>query len=279
MPRVSVLISAFEQPRALACCLIGYQGQTFRDFEIIVADDGSAADTCSVIERFQRTSDFAIRHVWQPNHGFRKAKIVNEAARISQGSVLMLTDADCIPPHDLLDQHVENCRGFCVGGRIMLTADYCRTLTEEQIRAEDYAKHLTPRQYRRLRRIHWKNRFGMLAGSARKPKVLGCNLSVTRDAFYAVNGYDENFAGFGGEDSDLRDRLRRHGSAACSLWDRIWVYHLDPAVDKGSGRPARGPGGSYYHRKNVPLRCENGLFKMSAENSASKPILRCRTQR
>ena len=111
--------------------------------------------------------------------------------------------------------------------------------------------------------MHWKNVLGIWLGNLRKPKVYGRNISVDRDLFYAVNGFDENFDGFGREDSDLRNRLRRSGARPVSLWGRAWVFHMDDAIDPGVRRRRipRGDASAYYGRPDIPVRCVNGLVK------------------
>lgn len=265
MPKVSVILSIFDQPNAFTFSLVGYQRQSFRDFELVVADDGSDEQTKAIVDRFRRESDFPIKHVWQENKGYRRAKIANEAVKISEGGVILLSDGDCIPHRDFVKVHAERCPkgGFCTGGFVLLTADYCRTLTAEKIRSGEFEGQLTSGDRWKMRVHHWKSRFGVLVGNPKKPKVYGCNISVDRDVYYGINGYDENFDGFGKEDSDLRNRLRRFGAKPVSLWGRAWVYHVDDVIDPKirQRRIPRKKTREYYDRPDVPVRCVNGLVK------------------
>ncbi|HXG60089.1 MAG TPA: glycosyltransferase [Planctomycetota bacterium] len=265
MPRVSVILSIFDQPNAFRFSLIGYRRQTFPDFELVVADDGSDEETRALVDEFRRSSPFPIKHVWQENRGYRRARIANRAVLESEGSILLLSDGDCIPHRDFVRAHAEGCPpgGFAVGGYVRLSAEQSRTLTPENVAAGDFERFCTWRDLWRFRLTHWKNLWGILRGDPRKPKVYGCNLSVDRGVYYAVNGYDENFDGFGREDSDLRNRLRRHGARPVSLWGRAWVYHVDDAIDPKirARRIPRRDASAYYYRPDVPVRCENGLVK------------------
>ena len=69
-PRASVVLSTFEQPRLLDLALHGYAQQSARDFELLIADDGSGPETRAVVERHVRRAALPIRHVWQPHRGF-----------------------------------------------------------------------------------------------------------------------------------------------------------------------------------------------------------------
>ncbi len=265
MPRVSVILSIFDQPNALTYSLLGYQRQTCRDFEVVVADDGSDEETRGIVEEFRKAGDFPVKHVWQENKGYRRARIANAAVRASEGKVILLSDGDCIPHRDFVGAHAGHCGPgrFCTGGYVRLSADYCGTLDREKVRAGEYEAQMTGGDRWRFRVTHWKSRIGVFLGNVRKPKVYGCNISADRDVYYAVNGYDENFDGFGKEDSDLRNRLRRSGARPVSLWGRAWVYHVDDAIDPKIRRRRipRRDASEYYNRPDVPVRCGNGLVK------------------
>ena len=265
MVQVSVILSIFDQPNAFTYALLGYTRQTSRDFEVVIADDGSDEETRAIVERFKKEGAYPVKHVWQENKGYRRSKIANEAVKVSEGKVILLSDGDCIPDRNFVKEHAGAWRagGFCVGGYVRLSADYCRTLTEASVRAGEYEAQMTPEDRRRFRVTHWKSLWGVLFGRIKKPKVYGCNIGVDREAYYAVNGYDENFDGFGKEDSDLRNRLRRAGAKPTSLWGRAWVYHVDDVIDPKirQRRIPRKKTTEYYDRADIPVRCDNGLVK------------------
>jgi glycosyltransferase involved in cell wall biosynthesis len=265
MARVSVILSIFDQPNAFAYSLLGYRRQSFRDFELIIADDGSDEETRALVDACRADSDFKVKHVWQENKGYRRAKIANEAFKVSEGGILLLSDGDCIPHRDFVKVHAERVGpgSFGVGGYVRLSPEYSRTLTPENVRAGEYEAQMTAADRRRFAVTHWKGLWGVFWGRTTRPKVYGCNISAGRDVYEAVNGYDENFDGFGKEDSDLRNRFRRHGAKPVSLWGKAWVYHVDDAIDPKIRRRRipRKDASAYYYRKDIPVRCVNGLVK------------------
>lgn len=94
-------------------------------------------------------------------------------------------------------------------------------------------EHLaSPAQLWEIRSIHWHNHLYRWLRKARKPKVLGGNFSVGRELLASVNGFDNRFAGFSGEDSDIRNRLNNAGARGTSLWSRAFVCHLDHGLDE-----------------------------------------------
>lgn len=253
MATVSVCLATFNQPRALTLALEGYARQTVTDFEIIVADDGSDDDTRAVIDSFR--GRLPVVHVRHEHTVFRKAKILNEAVRKSRGQVLLFSDGDCIPEARLVEVHRAECGplAFCVAGYVRVPAD--RTPTIDQVKSGDFER-LRDLDASKRKWMHFKNCWLRPA----RPKAYGCHLSVDRDAFHAVNGFDENFEGFGKEDSDLRDRLGRSGARPISLWDRVVVFHLDASIDpKRATETPRSKDESYYRRSDVPVVCERGI--------------------
>lgn len=269
-PAVSVILSTFDQPQALRYALLGYRRQTFRDFEVVVCDDGSDEETRRVLNELKKDSPYPIQEVWQPNTGYRRSKIANTGVRLSLGKMLVLTDGDCIPHQDFLRLHQENCPagGFTVGGYGRLGPEESKALNPEMVARGEYEAFLTGRQRRSDRREHLWNILSGWVGKKGRPKVRGCNIGVSRQAYYDVNGYDENFDGFGKEDSDLRDRLVMAGKPWRSLWGRAYVFHIDDVIDLRV-RKTRIPrdkkrAQEYYRRPNVTARCANGLVKPGA---------------
>ena len=93
----SVIISTYNQPTWLAKVLCGYLEQTFKDFELLIADDGSDSRTAEVIANFQQIADFPVKHIWHPDEGFQKCAILNKATLAASADYLIFTDGDCVP--------------------------------------------------------------------------------------------------------------------------------------------------------------------------------------
>lgn len=269
-PRVSVLLSIFDQPNAFTFALIGYQRQSFRDFELIVCDDGSDEETKAIVDRFRSDSPFAIKHVWQENKGYRRSRIVNTGFKESEGDIVLLSDGDCIPHRDFVGIHAARSGAgrFAVGGYVRLSPEFCSTLTEDAVRQGLYEGQFKRGDRWRFFVTHVKGKVGVIFGNMKKPKVYGCNISCGRDVFVGINGYDENFDGFGKEDSDLRNRARRYGAKPVSLWGKAWVFHVDDAIDPKIRRRRipRRKDDTYYYRERVPVRCENGIEKLQPQS-------------
>src|SRR5688572_30522466 len=103
---VSVIISTYNNPAWLQKVIWGYECQTYKDFELIIADDGSWRPTKELVEKFQRESSLNIKYVWHPDNGFQKSAILNQAILVSSTEYLIFSDGDCIPRKDFVEIHI-----------------------------------------------------------------------------------------------------------------------------------------------------------------------------
>ncbi|MEW6404808.1 MAG: glycosyltransferase [Chloroflexota bacterium] len=87
-PQVSVVIPAYNQAHFLAYAINSALAQTFRDFEIIVVDDGSTDNTAAIAKEFGDS----ICHIYQANQGLSAAR--NTAIRNAKGNIIALLDSD-----------------------------------------------------------------------------------------------------------------------------------------------------------------------------------------
>ena len=99
---ISVIISTYNSPEWLAKVLYGYNTQTYRNFEVIIADDGSDERTRLCLELIQKEVFYSIKHVWHEDNGFQKTIILNKAILEVTTEYLLMTDGDCIPREDFI---------------------------------------------------------------------------------------------------------------------------------------------------------------------------------
>ena len=223
----SVIITTYNQPEMLERTLLGYARQDTCEFELVIADDGSTPATASLIARYMGILAVPIRHVWQPDDGFRKARAVNLAVLYSRADYLVFSDGDCIPERRFVSEHlrVAGPGRYVVGGHVRLSKPQTLALTLDDVRSGRFESLATPAQRLALRCTHAKSVFYVAVGKRRRPRFLGLNFSVDRASFLRVNGFDTTFQNCGREDSDLRNRMQIAGIGARSLWYRPGVYH------------------------------------------------------
>jgi glycosyltransferase involved in cell wall biosynthesis len=88
MPQVTVVIPAFNAGRIITAALQSVFGQTYRDYEVIVVDDGSTDDTAAQVAEWGDR----LTYVYRPNGGPASAR--NEALRRARGRLIAFLDAD-----------------------------------------------------------------------------------------------------------------------------------------------------------------------------------------
>ena len=108
--RASVIITTYNNPAWLEKVLWGFEVQQNKNFEVIIADDGSGEDTLKVINRFKQTSTLDITHIWHEDNGYQKCQILNKAIAASTCPYLIFTDGDCVPRVDFVDVHMRHAR-------------------------------------------------------------------------------------------------------------------------------------------------------------------------
>jgi GT2 family glycosyltransferase len=231
---LSVILSTFNSVDLLSKALAGYERQTYRDFELLVADDGSDEQTRECLEELGRRHSFPIRHVWHEDRGFRKCTILNRAIAAASGEYLVLSDGDCVPWATFLAVHAELARPgrFLSGGYFKMNQEARARITVGDIlagRVEDLL-WLHGRGLRaswRLLRLKAGRTVGRGLDSLTptRPSWNGHNASGWKRDLLQVNGFDERM-GWGGEDRELGERLVHLGLQAHQIRHRAICLHL-----------------------------------------------------
>ena len=232
--RTAVIVTTYNRPDALAAVLEAYLAQTGATFELLVADDGSTAETRETVERYATRASFSLRHVWQEDHGFRAAAARNRALAATAADYIIFTDGDCIPRRDFVAQHCALAQPghFLAGNRILLSGKFTRRALAEHLPLHDWSmpRWLAARLAGDINR--WLPLLALGDGSWRigAPErwagVKTCNLSAWRADLVRVNGLDESYSGWGLEDSDLVIRLLHAGIKHKSARFAAPVLHL-----------------------------------------------------
>ena len=237
IPKITLVISVYNKPEVLRLVLAACSRQSFSDFEIIVADDGSGPAVRDVVAEARGVSLHPIVHLWHEDKGWRKNVMLNNAIRASRGEHLVFIDGDCLPSRHFLADHWNEREGHCVllGRRVETSERWSKGLTIravetgefEKVGAREILDGLTGRSLRVEDGIRMPNRFirRLLLRTVRG--MLGSNFSVAREDLVAINGFDELYDGPGcGEDSDVQYRLSLAGVSGKSLRNLAIQYHV-----------------------------------------------------
>lgn len=235
--KASVIMSTYNAEDWLEKVLLGFNMQTFRDFEIIIADDGSRDTTKFLIERLRKEIDIPIVHVWQEDKGFQKSQILNKAIVASNSDYLIFTDGDCIPRKDFVATHLEYREEgyFLSGGYFMLPMDISKLITKKDI-IEQNCFDLKWLLSKGLKKSFKNNKLVAKGFMARflnfitptKATWNGHNASGWKKDLVAINGFNQEMQ-YGGQDRELGERLFNLGIKSKQIRYSAICIHLDHA--------------------------------------------------
>ena len=226
--KTSVIVTTYNRSDALVKVLNGLNCQTRPPWEVIVADDGSSDDTAQKTNGFKTDALYTLKYVWHQDKGFRAAKIRNKAVRESSGDYIIFLDGDCVPDKHFISDHIElSSKGFFFQGkRILIGEKNCTRFSHRDIntRLKKFMLLVSqwPGNFHHLIRIP----FFPPRVSEKLEGVRSCNMGIFRNDLYAVNGFNEIFAGWGREDSELVVRLYNYGLKRKDHPFRAVCYHL-----------------------------------------------------
>ncbi len=259
-PKVSMIVSTYNRPDVLDLCLQSIAKQTILPDEVVIGDDGSKEETRLLIESFQKDFPVPLIHVWQEDEGFRLAMSRNRAVAASAYEYIIEIDGDLILHPKYVEDHLYFARKgfFLKGGRSNLSeklTDYlCRTRRLKRI------GFFTSGVGRRVNTLHLLCLSKYLSTRYKKNRVLGlgCNMSFWKEDYIRINGYDEFFEGWGGEDYDFASRMQNSGVERLYLKFSGIVYHL---WHNDLYMQNKSKNFDYYYEKKdqKSVRCEKGV--------------------
>jgi glycosyltransferase involved in cell wall biosynthesis len=270
--QISLILSTYERPGPLDQVLQGVRRQSETPAEILIADDGSGPATRALIGQWQSRLAVPLRHLWQPDLGFRKTLILNQSVAAAKGDYVVLLDGDCVPHRKFIADHAALAeKGFWVQGR--------RCFVREEFAAA-FSAGATP-----VWRWILAGRITGLAKAVRLPfpvvrrntgqrGIIGCNMGFWREDLLAINGFDEEYTGWGiGEDSDLGTRLYHLGRPRKFVYGHAVVYHLNHPM-LGRNHIEASLRRLAETIRSGKIRCERGLDQYLPGNrvEASSPL-------
>ncbi|MGB6732466.1 MAG: glycosyltransferase, partial [Xanthobacteraceae bacterium] len=216
---ISVIVTTYNREDALEAALRALAHQSDRNFEVIVADDGSRPDTARVVETWRARLPLPLKHVRHEHRGFRGGEIRNRGIAASGGEICIFLDGDCLAASDFIAVHrrLHETGWFVAGNRILLSPELTAAVLGQGLEAEQWKLAALVRQrvsgginrllpmlrlplgpLRKLNGANWQG-------------AQTCNLVVARRDLDRIDGFDCAYTGWGLEDSDLVVRLLRAG--------------------------------------------------------------------
>jgi glycosyltransferase involved in cell wall biosynthesis len=242
----------------------------------VVTDDGSRDETRAVVEEFARHAPFPLKFTTHQHDGFRLARCRNEGVLVAAAPYLLFTDGDCLLPPDHVTTHLEfRRRGIAVAGEsYRLDRPTSERITEPVVRSSEFTQWVPWRERLRLANKARRAWIYSLLRRRNRPRLTGSNIGVWRDDFERINGFDENYVGWGLEDRDLQLRLGHLGVRFRSILGRTAAYHLWHPRHPTFARNNEGTANlRYYERPEVEIYCRKGLVNDHREVRPLKPAL------
>ena len=205
MKKYSVIIPVYNRPDEVDELLRSLAEQTFRDFEVLVVEDGSSIPCQDVVNRYEGCLD--IHYYNKPNSGPGQSR--NYGAERSRGEYLIILDSDCILPPGYFEAIEEELRrepADAFGGPDRAHASFSDTQ-----KAINYSM------------TSFFTTGGIRGGRKKLDKFYprSFNMGIRREVYEALGGFSRMRFG---EDIDFSIRIFK-GGYRCRLFPGAWVYH------------------------------------------------------
>ena len=226
----SLVISTYNWPEALELCLLSVSSQNTLPDEILIADDGSGQETKEVIERLKRNFKIPVHHIWHKDYGFRLAQIRNKAIAAAKGDYIIQIDGDLILHKNFILDHIQFAKpgSFVRASRIYMNKELSkRLLSSKDIRVSLFTKGLDNKMSALHIPLIWRFfEHNYKAKGQERYEIHGCNMAFWRKDAIAVNGYNEQFNGWGPEDKEFILRLLNSGIKKRFIKMGALVFHI-----------------------------------------------------
>lgn len=270
--KVSLIIAFYKDLVALGLILDAMRHQTYKNFEIVVAEDNNSPETKVFLKQY---TDLDIIHNQHPDIGRTKASAQNKAVCSATGDYAIFIDGDCIPYSNFIEGHLKFSRHKTVisGRRVNLPNKLSARLRDKTLPLDRLESHYPWYVARYLiwdKESHYEQGFyfnpegrfyqSVIAKRKRNTQILGCNFSCHKDDFVAINGFDESYGlSILGDDTDLNWRFADYGASIKSCKNIANVFHLfhkRPVYDYDYSEDLR----RFNERKAAHLYfCEQGI--------------------
>ncbi len=257
---ISLIITTYDRPKALALVLRSVLQQTEMPAEIIVAEDGQLPENRAVVASFESKFIYPLRHVHHVDQGFRLSAIRNKAITEANFSYLIMIDGDMmLHPKYIEDHNRARQKNRCVlGSRVFMDAEWTAQYEQKQIIS-------IPSPFN----AHIKNSFNAIRSNvlssifsesnAKWIRGKGCSMAFYKEDALAVNGFNEAIKAWGFEDSDFFIRMQNKGVELYKLKFNALAYHLYHPIRKNEAALVKGRAilektiqeGNYYTRDGI----------------------------
>lgn len=236
-PLASLIISVYNNTSFLKAVLDSLKHQTDQRFEVIISEDAEHDSMREFLSSYGYGG--RLHHLFQPDEGWNKNKALNRAAVFAHTDYLVFIDGDCLLHPRFMEFHIKYAseKHILAGKRIKLDAETSDWLLADGSNILQFQKFLRKNYFKMKQRgalfleegffINPHSVLGIIPRMRTMYQLKGCNMSFSKKALYAINGFDEDYIRPAiGEDIDLVWRFEGQGYRLRSLRNLAVQYHL-----------------------------------------------------
>ena len=270
--KVSLIIAVYKDIEALSLIIEALQNQTYKNFEVIIAEDGDSFEMKGYIKTVK---GLELKHLSQPDIGWRKNIMLNKAIMATTTDYLIFIDGDCVPHKKFVEEHIrllEKNKVLC--GRRTEPGEYFSTLLRNKKTTINEFSSNYISNYFKLKKDeirHYEDgiycepnsllgKIATIKGARKEAHLVGCHWSCFKDDLLRINGFDEDFElPTTGEDTDIERRLRHFGIQMKSCRNFAILIHL--YHKKNFNPDIASKTQALMNTKLDQFICKNGIIK------------------
>lgn len=260
-PSLTLIITTYNWPKALEIVLRSVLNQSILPNEIIIADDGSKNETKTLIEYYKNLFQIPVIHSWQEDIGFRAAASRNKAIAKSSSEYIVMIDGDLVLHPNFIENHLNHCKSnqFTIGPRVILKESYSKKLLlDKNIDFSVQSNQILANRKNLINSSFLSKIFSHITKSDKQ--VRSCNMACFKNDLIKVNGFNEDFIGWGREDTELVVRLLKGKINRKNIKFNANTLHLFHPENNKKMLPIND---TILEKTRIEklIRCKNGLDK------------------
>ena len=209
--KYSIVVPVYNRPDEVDELLESLSSQTFKDFEVVIVEDGSKITCKDVCEKYANILD--LHYYYKENSGPGQSR--NYGVEHARGEYVLIVDSDAVAPHGFMqaiDDELQRQPSDAWGG-----PDAAHESFTDVQKAISYAM------------TSFFTTGGIRGGKKQLDKFYprSFNLGIRREAYLALGGFSKTrFSKMSlyGEDIDFSIRIYKAGYS-CRLFPEAWVWH------------------------------------------------------
>ena len=223
---ISLIITTYNNVNTLRLTLKTALNQTLLPSEIIIADDGSSFETGELVKEMKKGAGMPVYHCWQEDKGFRPARCRNMAMARSMADYCILVDGDIMLDKHFIEDHVHYATPgyFVQGSRVILSESATgKIIHSGDVQVDFFGENVGNRKN------CIRSRFLSKILSFRNSRLGGiktCNFAFWKNDALKVNGFNEDFVGWGHEDTEFAARLLNVNVRRQNVKFNALAFHL-----------------------------------------------------